>query len=380
MLELLARRHRLPARRARPATLRVNITITEPDGTTTKLNSPGPQATPEAASRELDRGAGRRAASADWVVLAGSLPPGAPPSCTPSSSPRCAAPAPASPSTPPTRRCRAGRRACPAPRPHLIKPNDEELASLTGADADELEADPAAAAAAARDLVDRGRRRRAGRPSARTAPCSSPPTAPGTPRPRRPPSSARSAPATPASPATSSGTSRGRDPATDSRSPSPTAARPPDSPARPSPTPSRSAPSWSRSRGLDLTPGGDHVRPHHRRAGPPRRRPRRRQARGDPRARRGRRRRRPRHRRRRLVADAFAREETSATGLPGGIAIPHCRTAAVNEPSLAFARSRRRSTSAPRTARPTWCSSSPPPRAAATRTTADAAPSSPAPS
>ena len=27
-----------------------------------------------------------------------------------------------------------------------------------------------------------------------------------------------------------------------------------------------------------------------------------------------------------LVADAFAREETSATGLPGGIAIPHCRT------------------------------------------------------
>ena len=39
-----------------------------------------------------------------------------------------------------------------------------------------------------------------------------------------------------------------------------------------------------------------------------------------------------------LVADAFAREETSATGLPGGIAIPHCRTTAVSEPTLAFAR------------------------------------------
>ncbi len=39
-----------------------------------------------------------------------------------------------------------------------------------------------------------------------------------------------------------------------------------------------------------------------------------------------------------LVADAFAREETSATGLPGGIAIPHCRTAGVSEPTLAFAR------------------------------------------
>ncbi|GAB3197290.1 fructose-specific PTS transporter subunit EIIC [Nocardioides hungaricus] len=40
----------------------------------------------------------------------------------------------------------------------------------------------------------------------------------------------------------------------------------------------------------------------------------------------------------RLVEDAFAREATSATGLPGGIAIPHCRTEGVAEPVLAFAR------------------------------------------
>jgi len=39
-----------------------------------------------------------------------------------------------------------------------------------------------------------------------------------------------------------------------------------------------------------------------------------------------------------LAADALAREATSATGLPGGIAIPHCRTAAVDVPTLAFAR------------------------------------------
>ena len=39
-----------------------------------------------------------------------------------------------------------------------------------------------------------------------------------------------------------------------------------------------------------------------------------------------------------LIADAFAREETSSTGLPGGIAIPHCRTTGVSEPTLAFAR------------------------------------------
>ncbi len=39
-----------------------------------------------------------------------------------------------------------------------------------------------------------------------------------------------------------------------------------------------------------------------------------------------------------LAADALAREETSATGLPGGIAIPHCRTEHVDVPTLAFAR------------------------------------------
>ncbi|PUA80676.1 PTS fructose transporter subunit IIABC [Nocardioides currus] len=39
-----------------------------------------------------------------------------------------------------------------------------------------------------------------------------------------------------------------------------------------------------------------------------------------------------------LIADAFAREETSSTGLPGGIAIPHCRTTGVSEPTLGFVR------------------------------------------
>ncbi|MBZ5734359.1 fructose-specific PTS transporter subunit EIIC [Nocardioides sp. TRM66260-LWL] len=39
-----------------------------------------------------------------------------------------------------------------------------------------------------------------------------------------------------------------------------------------------------------------------------------------------------------VVADAEAREATSSTGLRGGIAIPHCRTAGVSSPTLAFAR------------------------------------------
>jgi PTS system fructose-specific IIC component len=39
-----------------------------------------------------------------------------------------------------------------------------------------------------------------------------------------------------------------------------------------------------------------------------------------------------------LFADAWAREEKDETGLPGGIAIPHAKSAAVTTPSLAFAR------------------------------------------
>jgi PTS system fructose-specific IIC component len=41
-----------------------------------------------------------------------------------------------------------------------------------------------------------------------------------------------------------------------------------------------------------------------------------------------------------LTDDVLAREATSATGLPGGIAIPHCRTEHVSVPTLAFARLR----------------------------------------
>src|SRR5215213_7519913 len=39
-----------------------------------------------------------------------------------------------------------------------------------------------------------------------------------------------------------------------------------------------------------------------------------------------------------LQADVLAREAQAATGLPGGIAIPHCRSEAVTQASLAFAR------------------------------------------
>lgn len=41
-----------------------------------------------------------------------------------------------------------------------------------------------------------------------------------------------------------------------------------------------------------------------------------------------------------LTAAAMAREEQSATGLPGGIAIPHCRSPHVDTPTIGFARLR----------------------------------------
>ncbi|GAA1387687.1 fructose PTS transporter subunit IIA [Pseudonocardia kongjuensis] len=40
-----------------------------------------------------------------------------------------------------------------------------------------------------------------------------------------------------------------------------------------------------------------------------------------------------------FLADIEAREAQMPTGLEGGIGIPHCRSAAVTEPSLAFGRS-----------------------------------------
>ncbi|WP_194861777.1 PTS sugar transporter subunit IIA, partial [Dietzia sp. SYD-A1] len=39
-----------------------------------------------------------------------------------------------------------------------------------------------------------------------------------------------------------------------------------------------------------------------------------------------------------LVSDLMAREGKAATGMKGGIAIPHCKSEAVAEPSLGFAR------------------------------------------
>jgi len=133
---------------------RVNITVTEPDGTTTKFNDPGHEFGPGVLSEVGERLAARSEAG-DWVVLSGSLPPGAPVGWYGDLTAELKG---------------AGRRVAVDTSgaalaatvhdrdalPDLLKPNAEELAFLTGHDESALEADPLAAVSAAEGLVASG--------------------------------------------------------------------------------------------------------------------------------------------------------------------------------------------------------------------------------
>jgi 1-phosphofructokinase len=159
--------------------LRTNVALTEPGGVTTKINEPGPVLSAEQQEALivllLERSRG-----ASWVVLAGSLPPGFPadfyatvtkrlrtsagdgnPLSAPliavdsSGEPLASAVADASPD--------GTIQDSVSGKPDLLKPNAEELAELAAAagfarafTADELEADPEAAAAAAAAVVRSG--------------------------------------------------------------------------------------------------------------------------------------------------------------------------------------------------------------------------------
>jgi 1-phosphofructokinase len=138
--------------------LRINLTISEPDGTTTKINTAGATV----AAADLDRLAEAALLAVaevapSWVVLAGSLPPGAPEGWYAdltarlrASGVRVAVDTSGAPLSAVVAALDPGRG------PSLLKPNAEELAAVTGLDAAALEADPRATAAAARLLVDRG--------------------------------------------------------------------------------------------------------------------------------------------------------------------------------------------------------------------------------
>jgi 1-phosphofructokinase len=140
--------------------VRTNVAITEPDGTTTKLNERG--ATLDATALDaLTRSVVASAQEASWVVLSGSLPPGMPDGWYAEIVALLAA-----------YDCRVAVDTSEAPlaalaasfdraAPDLIKPNAEELASLVGESAEALETaaaqgDPQPVVSAARQLVGRG--------------------------------------------------------------------------------------------------------------------------------------------------------------------------------------------------------------------------------
>ena len=158
-----------------PGDLRVNITITEPDGTTTKLNSPGPTMT-EATMTALTEALHRRAESGNWVVLAGSLPPGTPAhwyADLVAALADCGARVAVDTSDAPLRAL-VDRLAVAAPAP------DEAQRRRAGLVHRPRPGRPRVRPAGRRPGRDHPRRppasRRSWRPSAPTAPCSSPPS------------------------------------------------------------------------------------------------------------------------------------------------------------------------------------------------------------
>ena len=145
-----------------PYSARVNTAITEPDGTTTKVNEPGPTlsaAQVAGATEELVRVA--REGAASWVVLSGSLPPGAPTDWY-AAIVRAVKPLGCKVAVDTSDAALdAVLAALPEASFDLIKPNSDELAQLTGGDAAAFEADAKAGKLdaivdAARSLQARG--------------------------------------------------------------------------------------------------------------------------------------------------------------------------------------------------------------------------------
>ncbi|QGU04813.1 1-phosphofructokinase family hexose kinase [Corynebacterium comes] len=142
--------------------VRINATITEPDGTTTKINGPG--ATIDAtARRSIEQAVTQLAANSSWLVMAGSLPPGVPLDWYTSLIATVRATHPQLPVAVDTsdEAIRALGRGLETAAPTLIKPNGLELGQLTDRDGEALEAAAAVGdfdevVTAARLVIERG--------------------------------------------------------------------------------------------------------------------------------------------------------------------------------------------------------------------------------
>jgi 1-phosphofructokinase len=129
------------------APVRTNYSLTEPDGTTTKLNEPGTALDGDTRAA-LTAVLTRAARGARWVVLSGSLPPDTPEDwyaeLVRAVRPTGARIAVDTSEAPLRALLAAGADAAP----DLLKPNAEELAQVTGTTEAALLADPAALRAA----------------------------------------------------------------------------------------------------------------------------------------------------------------------------------------------------------------------------------------
>ena len=135
---------------------RVNLTVAEPDGTTTKINDPGSALGPESLA-ELGETLVQASAGARWAVLSGSLPPGVPAQWYAGLVTRLhgrGVQVAVDTSGPPLLAAVAGDGAVDLP--DLVKPNGEELAEIAGEPGADLEHDVPGAVRAAAALVDRG--------------------------------------------------------------------------------------------------------------------------------------------------------------------------------------------------------------------------------
>ena len=113
------------------ASVRTNISLAEPDGTTTKINEPGSPLS-AAAVAALHDVVAAEAPRASWVVLAGSLPPGADVELLADLARTARMAAPAVRIAVDTSGAPLAALRTAGVRIDLIKPNLEELAELTG--------------------------------------------------------------------------------------------------------------------------------------------------------------------------------------------------------------------------------------------------------
>ncbi|MDO5079939.1 hexose kinase [Buchananella hordeovulneris] len=139
---------------------RLNLTVSSPDGQTTKLNGAGAPAT-ASTTAALRAEITRRLPGLTWLVLAGSLPPGMDPAWYADVSAEATAAGVKVALDTSDAPLRALAPRLPAAAPHLLKPNTFELAQLTDADPTSLDqaasaGDPLPVAQVARRLVDQG--------------------------------------------------------------------------------------------------------------------------------------------------------------------------------------------------------------------------------